>query len=384
MRKHYRLLEYALSSLLRRKYKNFALSLIYALLVSVLSSVMFLTHSLKNEALNVFTDAPELIVQRLSGGRHDLIPLKYVGLIEAIPGVAAVQPRYWGYYYDSLTGGNYTIMARTTINTNLNLLTGTMPQEGQCAVGKGVAQARQLDINDAIFFTLGSEQKLMLDVVGIFTANSSVLTNDLVVLDKNDFMRFFAMDNDKATDLMVSVSNEHEIDTIANKIRRTLPDTRPITRSEILRTYENVFNWRGGMALLIFCATLLAFFIFAWDKATGLSAEERQEIGILKAIGWETSDVLTLKFWEAMVVSFTSFLGGVSLGYVHVFYFGGTIFEPFLKGWSVMLPPFDPIPYIDIYQVVVIFFLTVVPYLASTIIPSWKAAIADPDTIMRT
>ncbi|MBF0537961.1 MAG: FtsX-like permease family protein [Nitrospirae bacterium] len=382
MIKHYRILEYALSSLLRRKYKNLALFLIYTLIVGVLSSVMFLTHSLKSEALKVFIDAPELIVQRLSGGRHELIPLGYADLIESIPGVATVQPRYWGYYYDPNTGGNYTIMARTT-SAELDLITGTMPQEGQCAVGKGVAQARQLDINDIMFFTLGSEQKLMLKVVGIFTANSSILTNDLVIMDKNDLLRFFALDKDKATDLMVKVNNEMEINTITNKIKRTLPDTRPITRSEILRTYENVFNWRGGMALVMFCGTLLAFFIFAWDKATGLSAEERQEIGILKAIGWETSDVLTLKFWEAMVISLSSFLSGVILGYVHVFYFGGTIFDPFLKGWSILLPPFDPIPYIDIYQVVVIFFLTVVPYLASTIIPSWKAAIADPDTIMR-
>ncbi|MBF0317091.1 MAG: FtsX-like permease family protein [Nitrospirae bacterium] len=383
MRKHYRILEYALSSLLRRKYKNLALWFIYTLLVCVLSSVMFLTHSLKTEALNVFTDAPELIVQRLSGGRHDLIPLQYAALIESIPGVASVQPRYWGYYYDPLTEGNYTIMTKTT-NAELNLLTGTMPQEGQCAVGKGVALARQLDIDDTMFFTLGSEQKLMLKVVGIFTVNSSVLTNDLVVLNKNDLTRFFTMDKAKATDFIVRVGNELEINTVANKIRRMLPDTRPIARSEILRTYENVFNWRGGMALVMFCGTLLAFFIFAWDKATGLSAEERQEIGILKAIGWETSDVLTLKFWEAMVVSFTSFIGGLILGYVHVFYLGGSIFEPFLKGWSVLLPPFDLIPYIDIYQVIVIFFLTVVPYLASTIIPAWKAAIADPDTIMRT
>ncbi|MBF0344636.1 MAG: FtsX-like permease family protein [Nitrospirae bacterium] len=383
MKKHYRILEYALSSLLRRKYKNLALFFIYTLIVCLLSSVMFLTHSLKQEAINVFIDAPELIVQRLLGGRHDLIPLSYVDTIKSFPGVATVTPRFWGYYYDSLTGGNYTVMALTS-NASLNLITGRMPEEGECAVGKGVAQARQLDINDALFFTLASEQKLMLKVVGIFTANSSVLTNDLVIFDKNDVIRFFALDKAKATDLMVKINNESEIATVANKIKRTLPDTRPITRSEILRTYENVFNWRGGMALVLFCGALLAFFIFAWDKATGLSAEERQEIGILKAIGWETSDVLTLKFWESTVISFTSFLTGVILGYIHVFEFGGTIFVPILKGWSILFPPFDPMPYIDLYQIVVIFFLTVVPYLASTIIPSWKAAIADPDTIMRT
>jgi hypothetical protein len=45
-------------------------------------------------------------------------------------------------------------------------------------------------------------------------------------------------------------------------------------------------------------AAILAFAILAWEKASGLSADEKREIGILKAIGWETGDVLKMKFWE--------------------------------------------------------------------------------------
>jgi ABC-type lipoprotein release transport system permease subunit len=41
------------------------------------------------------------------------------------------------------------------------------------------------------------------------------------------------------------------------------------------------------------------------------------------------------------------------------------------------------VPFIDPYQVATLFFLTVVPYTAATIIPSWGAATIDPDTIMR-
>ncbi|KJJ83364.1 conserved hypothetical protein, membrane, partial [Candidatus Omnitrophus magneticus] len=81
--------------------------------------------------------------------------------------------------------------------------------------------------------------------------------------------------------------------------------------------------------------------------------------------------------------SATSFFVGVILAYVHAFFFNASILAPMLKGWSVLFPEFKLIPYIDLYQVFVIFFLTVAPYVASTIIPSWKAAITDPDSVMR-
>ena len=130
-------------------------------------------------------------------------------------------------------------------------------------------------------------------------------------------------------------------------------------------------------------ACVLAFIIFAWDKASGLSAEERKEIGVLKAIGWETSDIIQMKFFEGTVVSLTSFLLGVLAAYAHVFLTSSVLFEPVLKGWAVIYPQFKLVPFIDSYQIAVLFFLTVVPYTASTIVPSWRAATVDPDSVMR-
>ena len=177
--------------------------------------------------------------------------------------------------------------------------------------------------------------------------------------------------------------NKKEIPTIAAKIVDKLPDTRAITRDEILRTYDAVFDWRGGIMIAILAGAVLAFLIFAWDKATGLSGEERREIGILKAIGWETADVLQMKFWEGMVVSLSSFFIGVILAYFHIFYASATIFEPVLKGWSVLYPDFRLTPFISGYQIAILFFFTVIPYTVATIIPAWRAATIDPDVIMR-
>jgi ABC-type lipoprotein release transport system permease subunit len=114
-----------------------------------------------------------------------------------------------------------------------------------------------------------------------------------------------------------------------------------------------------------------------------LSAEEKKEIGILKAIGWETSDILLMKFWEGAAVSLSSFLVGVLLAYVHIFFTSAFLFEPVLKGWSVLYPSFRLTPFIDAYQLMTLFFLTVIPYTVATIVPSWRSATIDPDAVMR-
>ena len=177
--------------------------------------------------------------------------------------------------------------------------------------------------------------------------------------------------------------NPREVTKVAEKVLRTLPDTRPIVRDEILRTYAALFDWREGMVMVLLSGAILAFIIFAWDKASGLSAEERREIGVLKAIGWETSDVMAMKLWEGLLISVFAFLLGYLAAYLHVFGFAAALFGPVLKGWSVLYPDFQLSPHVDVFQVFTLFFLTVFPYALATVVPVWRAAIADPDSVMR-
>jgi ABC-type lipoprotein release transport system permease subunit len=384
MEKHKKILEYTLSSLLRRKHKNIAIVAVFSFVIAVLSSILFLTHSFKMEAFNVLLDAPELIVQKISGGRHDLIPTDYIKKIQGIYGVGSVIPRYWGYYFDISTDSNYTLMGIDENIQELKLLEGRMPtKHGECVIGKGIDDLRHTGFGEKMYLFDSNRMKRVFNIVGVFTSESEMLTNDLILLTDKDIKSLFKMPHDRATDLIVQVHNKAEIPFVASKIRTFFPDTRPIMKSEIIQTYETLFNWRSGMILTMFSGALIAFCILAWDKATGLSADERREIGILKAVGWDTSDILELKFWEGAVLSFTSFLTGMILAYVHIFFLGALFFTPVLKGWSVLFPHFRLIPYINLYQVFAVFFLTVIPYVASTIIPSWKAAITDPDVVMR-
>ena len=385
MLRRLKLLEFALSSLWRRRFKNLAIVVVYGFTIAVLASVLLMTDSLRGEAQQILRGAPDLVVQRVAAGRHDLIPTTYAEEIRALPGVGDVRPRYWGYYFDAFTESNFTFVGIDDGSPGeLELLEGRLPSAPfECAVGEGVARVRSTGVCHELTLIAHDGLGVIFDVVGEFRAPSSILTNDLVVFTDADLVELFGFPAGRAVDLSVEVYNDAEVSTVAAKVKRIFPDTRPITRSEILRTYDAVFSWRSGMLLTVFAAALAAFCILAWDKATGISAEERREIGVLKALGWSTRDVLELKFWEGAAISLTSFLLGLIAALAHVFLLGASLLAPVIRGWSVLFPDFRFTPSVSLYQLFVLGFLTVVPYVASTVAPSWKAAVTDPEEVMR-
>ena len=367
------ILDFTLSSLLRRKRKQAALILVYTALVFVLASVLFFTSSLEREAVALLREAPEMIVQKMVAGRHELIPESYLEKIKGIRGVISAEGRLWGYYYDPITGANYTLMVAK----------GSEVGPGTLMIGEGVARIRLASTGDGLEFRTHEGEVIELEVKKIFPSEWGLVSSDLILVAEADFRKLFGVGPGYATDLAVTVRNPKELPTIALKVATALPDTRQILREEIVRTYEAVFSWRGGILVAILSGALLAFIILAWDKASGPSLEERGEIGILKAIGWETSDVILMKGWEGLAVSLTSFLAGIMLAYLHVYFASSVLFEPVLKGWSVLYPPFKLTPVIGASQVAALFFLTVAPYTVATIIPAWRAATIEPDLVMR-
>ena len=367
------IIDFTLSSLLRRKRKNISLVLVYILIVFTLGSVIFFTQAMKKEASLILDDTPEMVVQKMIAGRHSLFPVNYIDKISGIKGVASARGRLWGYYFDPRTHANFTFLVPQNC--------GSKP--GEIVVGRGISRSLGAFEDDLLSFRAYDGVRVTFRIRGILDPKSELVASDLILLCEDDFRRLFGIPEGYSTDAVLEVKNRKELGIIAFKITQILPDTRPIRRDMILSTYDAVFNWRGGMVLVVLSGAVFAFIILAWDKATGLSAEEKREIGILKAIGWDTSDVLLMKFWESAIISISSFFAGILLAYMHVFLASSSLFEPVLKGWSVLYPNFKPVPFIDFYDVAVLFFITVIPYAVATLVPSWRAATIDPDEVMR-
>jgi hypothetical protein len=366
-------LDITLSALLRRKRKNISLVAVFALVVFLIASVLFFTRAIRTEALQLLAASPEIVIQRTVAGRHDLIPVGYVEKVEAIRGVQHVASRLWGYYYHMASRGTYTVMADADSGL----------RDDEALIGNGVFRTWGTVEDNKLYFRAFDGKAIAVKIRQVLDGRTDIVSADLILVNFRLFRRMFGIPDDLATDLVASVRNLKECPTIAEKIVAALPDTRPILREEIQRTYNAVFDWRSGYVLVLLSSAAAAFILFAWDKASGLSAAERSEIGILKALGWDTADILTLKFWEGTVICLAAFLIGTVGAFAHVFFADAVLFEHALRGWAVLYPAHHPLPDIRMGDLAALFFLTVAPYTLCTIIPAWQIAATDPDAVTR-
>lgn len=367
------LIDFSVANLGRRRGRNLGLFLAYTLLVFLLASVVLYGDALRREARLLLVDAPELVVQRLTAGRHDLMPQDWLEQVQGLRGVRKSEGRLWGYHYDPAAQANYTLLAPDD----------APPAPGHVEIGAALARASGLAVGDVLSLRGFDGKPYAFTVSRVFAAESELVSADLMRVNTADFRAFFGIEPGRYTDLALQVSNAREVRKVAEKVLNRLPGARVIAREEMQRTYEAAFNWRQGVLLTFLSTILIAFALLAWDKASGLSAEERREIGILKAIGWDTGDVLRMKLWEGALMSVAAFLTGYVLAWLHVFYADAPLFTAVLKGWSVLYPRFALAPQIDVAQIATLFFLTVLPYVAATVAPVWRAATLDPDAVMR-
>lgn len=391
LRKHLNILDYTLMSLWRRRLKNLSVLLVFASVIFLVASFELATQALTDTAALALRRVPEITLQRLSAGRQVPVPMAYLERLHGIFGIRDIVPRIWGYYFDEVRGVNYTVMGIDSQRMpqagkiDQVLAEGSMPspdERGWAVIGQA-ARAGLREKGSSLLSLFRPDLSLAsFKVAGVFAPTTDVLTNDLIVVQLEDGRDLFQIAPELATDFLVYISNPDEVDTIAKKIKAALPDVRVLTRSQISRTYRVVFGWRSGFASVCLLTALAAFVIFAWDKASGLSPEERREISILKILGWETADILAIRFWEGVLVAGLAFLLGCTAAYIHVVFFNASLFSPVLLGWSVIRPSLRLVSSPELANFLLIFCCSVLPYLVATIIPAWRSASVPADSAL--
>ena len=387
--------DFAVRGLLRQKTKNLSIIGLFALIVFLFSGIDFMSNALYQETSKAVGFQPAIIVQSVRAGRQVPIDLASTAQIAKIFGVADVRERIWGYYFDPFTGANYTIVGDPgdlVENWELTLEKSDKPVgdqelqtlgEGEALVGEGILKVRRMQVGGTLNFQDYAARPVSFKVRGVFSSTVSLWTHDLIVLTEADAVKLFGLKQGTAWDLAVDVPNEIEVPKVGEKIINLIPGARVIATNQLKRTYGSSYGFRSGVLLSTSVICLLAFLIVAYDRVARLSQEEQREIAILKAIGWQTKDVIQLNMLQSLVFSLTGFLIGAAFSYYHVFVAGAPLLRIVFSGWSVLYPQHPIPPSLDFSKLFGLMFLTVVPYIAVGIIPVWRASVKNPEEVFR-
>ncbi|MCK5110502.1 MAG: ABC transporter permease [Arcobacteraceae bacterium] len=387
------LIQYAINAILRQKSKSFFITTIFTFLTFLLTSIFFISHSIKYELDSTVDSLPQITVQKIKAGKAYDIDVSVVDDILELAGVSDAVARVWGYYYFENAGVNFTISGIDQYEKQYkDSFEGIVKKfdieelssNSKMLVGNGVKEIMDKNYYKKYFnFIKPNGTFKRINIGGVFDSNTQLESNDMIILSKDDAREIFDMDEEKATDIVVKVANPEEIPTIVQKIKLLHPDTRIITNEDLKVSYQNIFDYKSGIFLTIFIIALFTFFIIVYDKSSGLSSEEKREIGILKAIGWTVDDVLKEKFYESFIISFIAYLLGIILAFGFVYLLQAPLLRDIFVGYSQLKTTFE-LPFVfDFQTLFLVFFLSVPIYIAATIIPSWRVATLETDEVIR-
>ena len=381
--------EYAINSLLRQKYKTIFIMIIFTILTFLLTSVFFITNSMKYELDATLEALPKIIVQQTQAGRVVNIQTQKVDKILNIDGVSDAIARVWGFYKFQKDGVYFTLVGIDPYeeqykNSLKDVASRFDIDKPSMIVGSGVKKVLDENYYKKYYNFLtpdGVMKKIYIS--GVFHNDTKLESNDMIVMSKENLREIFGISDDMATDIVVSVPNPKEVNMVSLKLKNMFPNSKITTQDDMKISYENIFNYKSGVFLALFIISIFTFFIIIYDKMSGMSSEEKREIGILKALGWRIDDVLKEKFYEASIISFISYLLGVIFAITYVYLFKAPILKDIFLGYSSFKPAFDLVFVFDIETLALVFFLSVPIYLSATIFPAWRVATIDADEVMR-
>ncbi len=381
--------EYAINSLSRQRYKTLFIYMVLSALIFLLSSLFFITNSIKHELYSTVNSLPEITIQKIKAGRQDEIGVEAVDEILQISGVQSAVARVWGYYYFENAGVNFTLVGideyEEQYKESLKDVAGQLDFESSSMmIGEGVKRVMDRSYYKEYFNFIKPDGTMKRVYIGsTFEGETELESNDVIVMSKKNIREIFGIDETKATDIIVKVANPNEIATIASKIKLLYPDARVVTKDDLKISYQNIFDYKSGVFLALFIVSLFTFFMIVYDKASGLSSEEKREIGILKALGWRIDDVLKEKFYEGFIVSFFSYMTGIILALFFVYVLNAPIMQNIFIGYSQLKTSFN-LPFVlDLQSMALIFFLSVPVYIAATIVPAYRSATLEADEVIR-
>jgi len=393
LRRHVNLWRQAARNLVAERNRTLGLFVPLLVVMGAAGGMTFVRDGFQRNAELSTALLPDVTVQMLVGGRAERVSPDVAPEIEKMAHVAKVVPRVWGYVPLRVEGEDraYSLMGldveRMPIpaEIDLSLERGRFLQNGDVGkgvIGKAFAQGLKVNVGDTLRLTDAFGNAYEFEVIGLFTTAVQIYTADLILTTIWDARDFFGYGEGESSDLCVYLDDPLQADAVAQKVIRTLHNTRALTRDALSEVMKQAYGGRGGVFQLMWLILLLTAMLLAWAQASSLSLEAKKQIGILKATGWDTLDVIEVKLLESTILGLIASLAGLLAGLLYLL-LGAPGLKDYFLGWATVYPEF-PLPvHVQPASVALLLGVGVFPLLVATVIPAWLAGITEPDEAIR-
>ncbi len=322
-------------------------------------------------------------------GSNAPISLDYLDRFRKMEGVTKVFPRIVGRTYFVNRLATIVGVPPENIPQSIHLAQGRMfSEKGDVIVGEGLA--KEFRLQPGVRFSLSSNASKLLRVVGIFDSNATIWSANLILMSFEDASEFFKVEG-KATDILIYTRPGYApflAKEIQEKMEASNPDQlepplrvqdKPLVRRYFLRG----FNYKAGVFTALYTVAF-ALAIPALLIVSGFGqTERRKEIGIIKATGWQTQEVMEMVALENLIISLTSAPLAILMAMAWLKLFNGAFIAQFFIAEIGLMAPFPipsrflPLPCFFAFLFAIV--LTMVGSLYST----WKTATVPPVEAMR-
>ena len=379
--------------LIKHKSKHIAIFIISILIVFMISSILLISNALKKEIFSTLNNQSDFVIQKTNNGKIFDTPISWIEDFYSINGVKNIQQRVYGQYYFMPENIYFTIIGVDLFEENSNknikellsvLNISSFLQNDSMIIGNGIKKIfDKYHYFDSYNFKLLDKNTINIKIFKDLPKEANLVANDLIIMDINLAKKILNIDEENSTDIVLNVPNDLEKQNIKEQLILKHSNIRILQKENLKKEYENMFNYKGGIFLVLFIVVIFTFILILFQRYSMISSSDKKEIGILKAVGWSIKDIIKLKIIENFIVGFMAFIIGIIIAYIFVFILNAPILKNIFIGFSNVQNDFILNANIEFSTLITLFLFFIIPFLSAVLIPVWKIAVIDANESMK-
>lgn len=288
-------------------------------------------------------------------GRNGPVPLKYLEPLRSSPYILRVVPRIAGRATASIG-----LPDRETGESELVVVLGLQPEQfdaapaplqatadvqmknGEALIGAALADELQVQPGDAIQIRI-ADVTMPFRIAGVLRRDAGIWSAQLICLTLEDAGQLFALPGYASEFLIYTRPGPGNIQAVREDVLDALgrQPYRLQTKTGEVRSYiDKGFRHQQGIFTVLY---LVAFSVgipaLLVASGVGLS-DRRREVGISKAVGWQTTDVMAMVAFEQTLLSLIAASLAVVISFVWLRAFNGAFVAQFFISELGHLAPF--------------------------------------------